>query len=170
MGLDLKNESTLTLKMDPSTDLWATRSTADDKHLCMSCDVVIMGHYSSNYNMLIADLFGISPVDELGYARLFGKIDQIIGEGIMWFAHISNFADCDYYLRSNYNITRWDDLIIIHPEELDAINRMIIFPPPRVWIDDSLGNTQAELAPGEHTVQTRDWFYVSLSRWSTKWC
>lgn len=119
--------------------------------------------------MFIADLFGVSPVDELGYARMFGKVDQNGAEAVMWFAHISNFYDLDYKLRSNYNITYRGDLIIIHPEELEAVCRLTVFPRPQIWIEDSLGNTAAELAAGEHVVQTRDWFYVSLSRWSTRW-
>jgi hypothetical protein len=156
--------------MELQTSLWASRSVADARHLGLRCDVVVVGQRTSAHNRFIAEIFGVSPFDELGYARLFGKVDQDISEAIMWFAHISNFYSHDYYLRSNYNITYRGDLIIIHPEEIEAICRLTVFPLPRIWIEDSLGNTVAELAAGEHTVQPRDWFYVSLSRWCTSWC
>jgi hypothetical protein len=65
------------------TDLWSARTAADDEYLSLQCDIVVVGYHNTALNMLIADLLGVSPRDELGYSRKFGYVDQEDGPGAM---------------------------------------------------------------------------------------
>ncbi len=120
-------------------------------YLQLPCSVESSRYESSLtvFHQFVADIFGISPVNELGYRRYVGQFDETYYyPAVFWIVRINCSRHC--VLRSNYESTLLDvsdsecsEIISyrfsVHPVPIHELHECRRFPPPQITaiIDDS---------------------------------
>jgi hypothetical protein len=134
----------------------------DSSWLFPNRDYAVAPYGDCNVDRFIAELIGVSPIDDVGNRRQFGIRVHDYESGIMWVVYVSG----NYTLHSNMHVTRVfnSSSYVVHPlptaqswlSEQDAVTR------PDIWITNSC---ELHMMERNSCYISTDDVYVSIARW-----